>query len=437
MSSPGKRVLLISYLLPPAGGVGGQRALSFLRYLPESGCTMVALTASNPVTPAYDQAQEARIPPGTRIHRVPTLEVPHRLRSRLWDRVAAERPAVEGPVRPRTGWRAYAAALMEKLAVPDPQKAWRPLATRAAIRIVEREEIDAVIVSAPPFSSLRIGVALKRRYPRLELISDFRDEWVGFYLARLNPPPSPYRVAVCREEEAEAVRASDYVVTVTESMLESIRSRYPGEPGGKFQCVLNGYDPADYSGFRPRPSPPGELRVVYAGTLYQNPLFSPLRWITALEALEPELRERILTRLVGRPEGEVRRLAEASVARCELHGFLPQKEMFAQLEDADLLLMVVGTVTSMGGKMFEYFATGKPILALTPASSEVARMIDETRGGFHADLDDPAAIRDLARKLLQWKDAGKPFAPVRERIEKLSRPVLAREFTLRTGLARL
>ena len=432
-----KRVLLISYLLPPAGGVGVQRPLSYLRYLPACGCRMVALTARNPVTPVYDPALAARIPEGTPIYRVTTFELPHGFRSGIWRRVArgGKRPGAAAAPHSSGGWKKRLLGMLERLAVPDPQKAWRPLAMRAAARIVEREKIDAVIVSAPPFSSLRIGVELKRRFPHLTLISDFRDEWVGFDLIKPDPPPSPYRVSVCKAEEAEAIRASDYVVTVTTTMLESIRSRFPDEPEAKFQCVLNGYDPAEFAGFRSRPSSPGELLVVYAGTLYENPKYSPLRWVRAVEGLEPELRSRIHTRLIGRPEGSVGETAAASPARCEVKGFLPQAEMYRQLEEADVLLMVMGIKTSMGGKLFDYFATGKPVLALTSPGSEVARILDETNGGFWADMEDPAAVRALIRRLIQWKAEGKPFTPCRESIERFSRPALAAEFARKTGLS--
>ena len=68
--------------------------------------------------------------------------------------------------------------------------------------------------------------------------------------------------------------------------------------------------------------------------------------------------------------------------------------------------------------MYEYLRLGKPILALTPPGSEVARLIDEAKAGFWADLNDPAAIRALALRMLQWKEAGKPFAPDRARISR-------------------
>ncbi|MGD0579298.1 MAG: group 1 glycosyl transferase, partial [Bryobacteraceae bacterium] len=73
------RVLLISYLFPPAGGVGVQRALAMARYLPRTGLSVTVLTARNPVTHVYDAALEASIPAEVRVHRTPALEPPYAL----------------------------------------------------------------------------------------------------------------------------------------------------------------------------------------------------------------------------------------------------------------------------------------------------------------------------------------------------------------------
>ena len=130
----GQRVLLVSYRLPPAGGVGIQRALSYLRYLPEAGCSVTALTARNPVTPVHDPVLAARIPVGTVPHCAWALEFPHRLRDRIWKRLAGSRQRTAAPQEraPARTWKTGLAAAMERRAIPDPQRARRPLAKRTA-----------------------------------------------------------------------------------------------------------------------------------------------------------------------------------------------------------------------------------------------------------------------------------------------------------------
>lgn len=124
----GKRLLLISYLLPPAGGVGVQRPLSYLRYLPACGCRMVTLTARNPVTPVYDPSLAARIPEGMPIYRVTTFELPSQVPQRD---LAPGSEGREGAIR---GCRAALFRRLEK-AILGMLNAWRfPIRKRPGAR---------------------------------------------------------------------------------------------------------------------------------------------------------------------------------------------------------------------------------------------------------------------------------------------------------------
>jgi len=435
-----RRILLVSYLLPPAGGVGVQRPLSLLRYLPELGCRVTALTVRNPVTGVYDPALLERIPRETEVLRTWTFEPPHWLRDRLWrklkrgsSRDVGSESTQRGIVTRARGWLSQQ---LERMAIPDPQRAWRPLATRRAMRLVRSGAIDTVIVSVPPFSSLQIGVRLKRRFPHLTLISDFRDEWIGWYLAELDPPPSPERVAVSQWEERAAIEASDYVVIVTPAWRDTLRRRYPDQPDGKFICVTNGYEPTAFGGFQSQFQAGDKLQVVYAGTVYRLSLYSPLRWLEPLDALEESVRSRINTRLVGRIEPNVAEMLAQLQGSFETLGFLPHAQAVRHMADADVLLLIAGNSAHLPGKLFEYLASGKPVVALTPPGGEVAKILDRTQAGFWADIDNPEAIRALARRLIAWKQNGAPFQPDWEAISSFSRPALVQDFARKTGLIR-
>src|SRR5215470_4178949 len=89
------RILIISYLFPPAGGIGVQRALSLARYLPASGFEVHVLRASNAAAPVFDPALTRRVPASVQVHGSFTPEAPFWLRHTVWNwlsRKKKERP---------------------------------------------------------------------------------------------------------------------------------------------------------------------------------------------------------------------------------------------------------------------------------------------------------------------------------------------------------
>jgi glycosyltransferase involved in cell wall biosynthesis len=324
--------------------------------------------------------------------------------------------------------------MVEALATPDPQKAWIPMATRRAMQLCGREQFDAVLVSVPPFSSLQVGVELKRRFPHLTLISDFRDEWVGYYLAELGPAPSPYRLRVAESHERAAVEASDYVVAVTEMQKDSIRGRYPNEPAGKFLTIHNGYDPEVFAALQSRPHGGSRLRVGYVGTIYGHDVSSPRPWIEALNGLVPDEMDRIETHFVGRVEPDAAAVLERARTPISCTGFLSQRAALEEMMQCDALLLIVANMNALTGKVFEYLASGKPILCLTLPGSVAAKVIEETQSGWWADYRDPEAVRELVRRAVEWKRTGEGLQRDAKRIEAFSRPALVAELVRLTGL---
>jgi len=77
-----KRVLLLTYYFPPAGGPGVQRPLKFVRYLRSAGWEPVVLTVDGGAFPAADPSLATDVPPGVRVERTAALD-PFRLYARL------------------------------------------------------------------------------------------------------------------------------------------------------------------------------------------------------------------------------------------------------------------------------------------------------------------------------------------------------------------
>jgi len=313
---------------------------------------------------------------------------------------------------------------------------WTPLATAKACRVVRKQAIDTVIVTVPPFSALKIGVALKRRFPQLRLITDFRDDWVGYYLRQIDHPTEE-KIRRAQQLEAAAVAASTYVSTVTEKWVNQFRERYPGQPADKFICTPNGYDPETFRDFTPRERHDGKIVVTYFGTVHNNRVYSPENYLEALENLPEEIRGRIETRFIGRVVSNARQSLERTRTTVRVRGFVPRLEGIRQLQETDFVLLIATDPGSHAGKLFDYLGAGKPILALSPRGGEIDQLLQRTRCGWCADPWDQRAIQEMivaaCQRLMQ---GGSIIDPDKEAVQAYSWPQILATFAQVTGINR-
>ncbi len=423
------RLLLVAYAFPPSGGITVMRALSLAKYLPPEGFHVHVLSPRNAATPVRDPGLLAHIPPSVTVHRTLTPELPFYLRKRLWDLVArpGKAPEPSAPPAPRPRWKSFLSDAARRIFCPDPQVVWVPAAILAARRIIRRHRIQAVLVTAPPFSVFLIGNALKRSFPALRLISDFRDEWLRFYLTDFEFLHSEAIRRRAEQIERQTVSLSDLVVAVTRSSLREIRCRYPEQPDSKFAVVHNGYDP---DVLRPlfeiaaAPARPRDKVVVtHIGTAYRTA--SPSWYFKALDTLPEDLRSRIETRFIGRISETEQHLLASRGSGVRILGFLPQQEALRWIAETDYLLLTMTNDFSLPGKLFEYLASGKPIIALSPSGGEVDRLIAETGAGWCVPHDDTPAVRDVLAQAVRLALAGQiPFRTNRDAVARFERPRL-------------
>jgi glycosyltransferase involved in cell wall biosynthesis len=423
---PNRKLLLISYLFPPVGGIGVQRALSLAKYLPGQGYDVHVLQARNAAGPVLDPSLLKHVPPVIALHSAFAPEIPFQLRHQLWKLLSRDKPSQPpGPSAAKTPGRSksFLGRLASRVLCPEPEVLWAPFAIRKARQIIERHGIEAVLVTAPPFSAFLVGNALKRQFPKLKLISDFRDEWLSFYLKDFEFQSSDYTRRRAEAIERQTVELSDLVVAVARFSLREIRGRYPEQPDSKFLLLPNGYDPEAFEGFTPRRHRDPGVIVTHVGTAYKTA--SPRYYLDALDDMPEEIRSRIETRFVGRIAETERRVFESRKSRVSMLGFKPQAEALREMEETDYLLLTMTNDISLPGKLFEYMATGKPILALSPPGGEVDRILRETRAGWCVPHDDPAAIRAMIAQACELVAAGKGApTPNWEAIRSYERPKL-------------
>ena len=169
-SARARRVLLIAYNFPPVGGAGVQRPVKWAKYLRRFGWDVTVLTTENPSVPVRDDSLLTDLPNDVRVVRARTWEPDYRVKQSL---VGADTARPSFWQRMKSAAKGLARRCVKLALQPDPQVLWNPNALRVGAAVLSEQPHDAILVTAPAYSSFLIGAALKRQF-RLPLILDYR-----------------------------------------------------------------------------------------------------------------------------------------------------------------------------------------------------------------------------------------------------------------------
>lgn len=419
MKRPRRRVLLTAYHFPPLGGGGVLRVLKLARYLSATGWIPEVLCADDPAYQPRDPAKLAEV--DCPIFRVPARRPPSLARLLGLRRDVTGKRA---PDEPKSGdaRRGLYQRLVALGALPDLYRPWIRSASSTAAALIHQRGYDLLWTTAPPFSTLLVGLRLKRLFG-VPWVADLRDSWTpGPFFA----PPTALHQALHRRWESRVLRTADAVVVATPGMAELYRRAYP-DLDHRLRVITNGYDEADFADL---PNPPASrsdhFRIGYAGSFY-----GPRRPDAFLQALAAVAERRDdAPRFVqigsagGETEAALAAFARAHPELIERSGALSHSRTLAELAACDLLLLVIGrqpgASSILTGKLFEYLRLGKPILACCPPG-DAAELIGSLGAGVVAPPDDPV---EIARALEYLLDQPPPPVP-RERILPYERSRLA------------
>jgi glycosyltransferase involved in cell wall biosynthesis len=297
-------------------------------------------------------------------------------------------------------------ALLTKVFVPDPAVLfWLPALVAATRRILAERTYDCVITTSPPESAHLLGFLLGRRRPAW--IADFRDGWT-FEPYRPAFPTSAQR-ALDRTLERRVVRTAEAVVGVTQPIVVDLEQRL----GARAVCVTNGWDPQLDPKAPPSPGDSKALTLVYTGTLSGSwgrdpmPLLQALRRVHSEPGIGPV---RLLH--AGRLTTEERALIDTSGASHLVKnlGMLSRADALALQRSADGLVLITSRYSyEAPGKLFEYLAARRPIVALADGN-EAARIVRETNTGVAVPPRDVDAITDALRRVASGELARR-YAP--------------------------
>jgi glycosyltransferase involved in cell wall biosynthesis len=405
------KVLLVTMYFPPAGGGGVQRSLKLAQYLPALGIETHVLAPEDPKWVHRDP--ELRVPTQAWIHRVRYLGPRARKPAEELRRAEGlDRALVQAQVSAR------------RLLVPDASVTWNITAIPAAIRIARGEGIDAVITTSPPGSIHFVGAAVQKA-AGARWLADLRDPIVANQHRRADTTATRARQAVNEQLARLVARRADGISCVSEAIADEVRGL---DPGGIVRTIANGCDFDDFAGLEYRPAT--RFRITHTGSFFGKRDPRPF-----LQALHDSGLDAV-ARFVGDFRSTDRDWAESLDLgeRLQLIDYAPHGESLRLQRDSEALLLLVPDAAGRGkgvlsGKVFEYLAAGRPILAAVPPDGAAAELIQETRAGVVVPPDDVDRIRSALDELhARFLDGGLPNVELADGVRgRLSRQARVEE----------
>ena len=377
-----KKVLIITYYWPPAGGPGVQRWLKFVKYLPEFGIEPIVYIPENPTYPILDGAFAKDVSPHLTIIKKRIFE-PYGFASMFYKNKVKKMSAGIIPNSNKQRFSEKIALWVRgNLFIPDARVFWVKPSVRFLEKYIQEHAIDTIITTGPPHSLHLIGIKLQQRL-NVKWVADFRDPWttIGY---QKDLKLSKYSEFKHKRLERKVLRSADQVI-VTSQTTKADFARITGKP---IEIITNGFDQEKVvTGVLDE-----KFSLAHIGSLLseRNPAFL---WQTLSELVNevPGFGDHLELKLIGTLSPEVLesiRLYQLEEFLNNL-GYVTHDEAIAQQRSSQVLLLIeinsLHTRSIIPGKLFEYIVSGRPIVAIGPNGSDFAEIIESTSTGIFID----------------------------------------------------
>lgn len=419
-----ENILIITYYWPPAGGPGVQRWLKFSKYLPEFGFTPHVYVPENPSYPLQDESLQREVSSSIKVIKRPIFE------PASFSKILAkdETKSLSAGIIPDDSRQSKVEQMMLYVRgnyfIPDARKFWINPSIKFLSQYIEQKGIKKIITTGPPHSLHLIGLGLKEKFPALYWLADFRDPWTSIgYHSKLKLSDVAQQKHIDLEKKV-LVGADQIVVTSFQTKEEF--SKITSVP---IEVITNGFDT--------RPELDIELdesfSLSHIGSLLseRNPL---VLWEVIAECVEENehFRHFFELNLIGKVSENVIESIESFGLKeyVKVLGYVSHEEALKLQEQSQLLLLIeINKEETRGiipGKFFEYLSAKRPILAIGPASWDVAKLIQETASGASFTYEDKHELKNYLITNFEAFLKGKLFIEPKN-IQKYSRHKLTQQ----------
>ena len=431
MSRKIQHILLVTHYFPPLNRVPSLRVGQWAKYWAKSGVQVTVLTTRKL---SLDGPRDLEMPLPDLVNVIEVNYIPQWLNKRLQNKqnqkvAANQQTSGTSPVIKQLK---YFVRRLRKVmgSMLDLHDLWVNSAVIRGKNLLKEQNVDIIVSSYGPPASHKIAAKLKQSFPNIPWVADFRDLWANNHIASAK---GLFRLWENWAESKTVGQYADILLTVSKPLAEDLRSRR-SQP---VMVVENGFDPDEFSNLSFEKEGITQLKtskvtIVYTGTIYPgkrdpSPLFKAVRQLFELGILR---KGEIQMRFFGDNLANLNQIVEQYDVKdfVDVCGHVDRQTALLAQRNADLLLLLEwGDPTARGvltGKVFEYMASGKPIIGVGIQKDNAAgALIEETGTGLSCGNDVERIKKVLQELIAQGTWAA--YQPVHDKIASYRRDAQA------------
>ncbi|WP_426485816.1 glycosyltransferase family 4 protein [Flavobacterium sp. 2] len=387
-----KKLLIITYYFPPAGGPGVQRWLKFVKYLPEFDIQPIVYIPENPTYPIVDEGLVKEISDKVIILKNKIWE-PYQLAS-IFSKNKTKK--ISSGIFPHKKKQTFLDKtflwIRGNLFIPDARVFWVKPSVSYLEKYIKENNIDTIVTSGPPHSLHLIGLELQQKLS-IKWFADFRDPWttIGYHKAlRL----SSYAEKKHKNLEHKVLNSADEIIVTS----KTTKTEFEAITNKPITVITNGYDVETVD----KQTLDSKFTLAHIGSFLsdRNP---PFLWEVLVELLKevPEFKTHLEIKLIGAVSQEVLDALNENQLNDYLNlvGYVSHKEAVEHQRKSQVLLLIEinsdDTKSIIPGKLFEYMVSNRPIIAIGPEGSDFADIVTQTNTGVFFDYSEKAKLKSV------------------------------------------
>jgi glycosyltransferase involved in cell wall biosynthesis len=297
-------------------------------------------------------------------------------------------------------FKKLASMIKENLFVPDARVGWNKFAKKAAQEIIHRELPDVVVTTGPPQSTHLVGVALKKLFPKLIWMADFRDPWIELFSID-QASKSAWANKRNTKLELSVLTNADSILTIGPSMQRLLQQKMPRAQQDKVTYIYNGFDDVKMENAPILPS--DTFTIIFVGLLADE--YPSDGFVSALKQLGDSVAKIKLILAGNIAKKFINKVNEIDNLEVDVKGFVSHEQSLSLMKSASMLFTILPSLPNdeiiISGKMMEYIAARKPILCIGNKKGDAAALIQESNSGVTFNSQESNEMLAFIKKCMQ------------------------------------